>query len=70
LSDTINNIKDKSLKFEEEEWKKYDPSLKNLIKRMLKKDKNLRLSATDCLKDIWFYSLALNRLVGWTQSYQ
>ena len=32
-------------------------TLKKLIKRMLKKDKDTRLSATEALKDIWFLSL-------------
>jgi len=29
---------------------------------MLTKDKSKRLNAAECLRDIWFYSTALNKL--------
>ena len=45
LGDTINKIKDNEPTFLEAAWNKTDSNLKNLVKRMLKKDKNQRLSA-------------------------
>ena len=37
---------------------------------MLKKDKNERLSAAECLRDVWFYSLTFAKLSEMTRSYQ
>ena len=39
LSDTINRIKDETLSLQDKVWQKFDPNLKNLVKRMLKKDR-------------------------------
>lgn len=70
LSDTINKIKDQSPCFSDDVWKRTGKGLKNLIKRMLKKDKSLRLTAAECLRDVWFYSLTFEKLSDLTRSYQ
>lgn len=70
LSDTINKIKDQNPTFKEQAWSKTEKSLQNLIKRMLKKDKNARLNASECLRDVWFYSLTFAKLSDLTQTYQ
>jgi len=46
LSDTIQKIKDHPPCFSEEIWKLTGKGLKNLIKRMLQKDKSTRLTPT------------------------
>jgi serine/threonine protein kinase len=70
LSDAINKIKDQNPSFEEPVWQTKENKLKNLIKRMLKKDKNERLSAAECMRDVWFYSLTFAKLSDLTESYQ
>ena len=37
---------------------------------MLKKDNSIRLSAAECLRDVWFYSLTFTKLSDMTESYQ
>jgi serine/threonine protein kinase len=70
LSDAISNIKEQSPSFEEPVWQRTENKLKNLIKRMLKKDKSERLSAEECLRDVWFYSLTFAKLSDLTERYQ
>lgn len=70
LSDTIQNIKQNEPLFDGQIWEGVNSNLKNLIKRMLKKDPIYRLNASDCLKDVQFYSLTFLKLTNLTQSYQ
>jgi serine/threonine protein kinase len=70
LSDAINKIKGQSPSFEEPVWQRTENKLKNLIKRMLKKDKSERLSVAECLRDVWFYPLTFAKLSDLTEKYQ
>ena len=55
---TIVKIMHDEVNFNSYLWFSVSDSLKNLIKKMLQKDLNLRISAEEALNSDWFYPLS------------
>ena len=67
-SETVKNILEKVLNFGPE-FQGYSTALRALVARMLNRNPEERVSACDCLKDVWFYPV-LSRMKQKSCSYE
>lgn len=59
----IENIKQAKVSFEDEIWKTISKDAKSLIRKLLKKDINLRYTSSEALLHPWIANVDLNCII-------